>query len=800
MEEHFHADFYGFVIDSEQGLFFAGKPVSLHPKEFKILLELIKQAGKRVSREELIARVWNGANTSDESIARSISVLKSTLRKVSPGSESLIKTEYGQGYRFIGQIGQQASFVNEENFFLLINATRNLITLEDGQNRWQIANNATLELYGLAGKPWQGKTYAELAELCDPGCRAYFDEWHHGDDEAWESRQPVELIRMVGMHGDHNLQQRVFEIIKTPLFEANGNRKALITLGQEITDRLENERQSRLMSRVLMNSDEAVLISDANNEIVYVNSAFTSITGYSFEEVVGQNPRILSSRRHDQEFYAEMWRKIVNEGNWHGEIWDKRKNGEIYPKWLNISTVHDGNGYICNYVGIFSDISKRKADEALLIFLAYHDPLTKLANRVLLRDRFNQAVGVSERRDVGSVALLFLDLDQFKNVNDTLGHEVGDRLLIAVAKRLESSVREIDTVSRLGGDEFVIVLTDMPDSPSVSLVAQKILDHLGEVFEIDEYRLSTSASIGIALYDDDGSDFDTLLKLADTAMYHAKDSGRNTYRFYTDKMNVDAMDRLRMRNNLAEALLKNEFVLHYQPQFDLNSSKLIGVEALIRWNHPEFGLMYPNKFISFAEETGQIVPIGEWVIREACRQAKAWQNQGYEPVRVAVNLSSLQFKRGDVVKMITDLTEEHELEPQYLELELTETIMLQDVEYILEIVRKIKSLRFTLSIDDFGTGYSSLAYLKRFQVDKLKIDQSFIRNLDMDRHDLTIVRSIIQLAQGFGMRTIAEGVETQSQLDLLRSEGCNEGQGYFFSHPLPAILIIKYLKLQGGTS
>ncbi len=798
MDEHFHADFYGFIIDSEQGLSFAGKPISLHPKEFKLLLELVKQAGKRVSKEELIARVWNNADTSDESIARCLSILKSTLRQVSPGTESLIKTDYGQGYRFIGQIGKPATFVNEENFFLLINATRNLVTLKDHKNRWQIANNATLELYGLIGKPWQGKTCRELAALCDNHYRIVFQTCTDADEQAWESHQPVELIQTVASE-DKSQKPRIFEIVKTPLFEANGSRKALITLGQEITDRIENERQTRLMSRVLSNSNEAVLISDANNNIVYVNEAFTRITGYTLSEVSGQNPRILASHRHDQSFYEEMWHHIINDGTWHGEIWDKRKNGEIYPKWLNISTVHDGDDTLSNYVAIFSDISKRKADEALLTFLAYHDPLTKLPNRLLLRDRFDQAVGISERRSSGSIALLFLDLDQFKSVNDTLGHEIGDRLLIAVAKRLEANVREIDTVSRLGGDEFVIVLTDMPDMPSVSFVAQKILDQLGDVFEIDQYRLTSTGSIGVALYPYDGDNFDTLLKLADTAMYHAKDCGRNTYRFYTDKMNVDAMERLHMRNSLAEALNKQEFVLHYQPQFDLNTSRLIGVEALIRWNHPKQGLLFPNKFIPLAEETGQIVPIGEWVIREACRQAKAWQNQLYVPVRVAVNLSSLQFKRGDVIKMITDLTDEHELDPNFIELELTETILLQDVDYILDVVKKFKSLRFTLSIDDFGTGYSSLAYLKRFRVDKLKIDQSFIRNLEVDRHDLAIVRSIIQLAKGFDMLTIAEGVETQGQLELLSREGCHEGQGYFFSHPLPADQVVRFLTLAGKT-
>jgi len=794
MPELFHADFHGFIIDSEQGLSFAGKPISLRPKELQLLLVLVKNAGRRVSKEELIAKVWNAAPVSDESISRCLSMVKSALRTASPGSEALIKTEYGQGYRFIGQVGKPASFVNEENFFLLINASRNLVTLKDGEGRWQIANTASLNLYGLLDKPWQGKTNAELSALCGEHYLPYFAACTHSDEEAWSTRNPVQITEAAVPSALNNYRNRFFEITKTPLFEADGGRKALVIFGQDITDRLESERQIRLTSRVLANSDEAVLISDADNNIVYINDAFTRITGYSLAEVFGRNPRILSSRRHDQDFYRDMWRQITTEGTWHGEIWDQRKNGEIYPKWLNISCVHDNDGRVCNYIGIFTDISKRKADEALLAFLAYHDPLTKLPNRTLLRDRFHQALGVTNRGNGGTVALLFLDLDQFKSVNDSLGHETGDRLLVAVAKRLQGCVREVDTVSRLGGDEFVVVLTDVPNSHAVSLVAQKILDHLGELFEIDHHRLNTSASIGISLHPDDGDDFDTLLKVADTAMYHAKDSGRNTYRFFTDKMNIDAMERLRMRNGLSEALAKGEFVLHYQPQFELKNGALVGLEALIRWQHGDNELIYPGKFINIAEETGLIVPIGEWVIREACRQVKAWKDQGYEPVKVAVNLSSLQFKRGDIVKMLTDLTDEHAIAPQYLELELTESILLQDVEYILDVVDKLKSLSFTLSIDDFGTGYSSLSYLKRFRVDKLKIDHSFVRNLEVDRHDVAIIRTIIQLARGFDLLTIAEGVETEGQLDILRREGCQEVQGYLFSHPLPADKIVHYLQ------
>jgi diguanylate cyclase (GGDEF)-like protein/PAS domain S-box-containing protein len=794
IKDRFHADFYGFIIDSEKGLSFAGTPINLHPKEFNLLIELVRHANKRVTKEQLIANVWKGEPTSDESISRCLSMLKAGLRKASPGAESLIKTEYGQGYRFIGQIGAPSTFVNEENFFLLINAVRDLVILKDSEGRWQIANSATLHSFQLAGKPWQGKTDTELSLLCEPCFRPYFEEHIATDEQAWQVRQPIGFNWQAALVVDNGPQKRFYNITKTPLFEANGSRKALVVLGQDVTDRIEHEQQARLITQVLSNSDEAVVICDTDNNIVFVNEAFTHITGYILSEVAGKNPRVLSSQRHDQEFYAEMWRQILNEGTWHGEIWDCRKNGDIYPKWLNISTVHGHDGNICNFIGIFTDISKKKADEELLTFLAYHDSLTRLPNRLLLRDRFYQAVGATQRHTGGSVALLYLDLDRFTMINNSLGHEVGDRLLIAVAKRLESCIREIDTASRLSGDKFIIVLSNVPDTNAISLVAKKLLDNLAETFEIDQHLLTTSASIGIAIYDSDADNFDNLLKLANTASHHAKECGRNTYRFFTDKMNVDAMERMRMRDDLAQALIREEFFLQYQPQFNLSSQQLIGIEALIRWDHPESGLMLPGKFIDVAEETGQIVAIGEWVIREVCRQAKAWQQQGHQPLRIAVNLSALQFKRGDILKMISDLTSEHALEPAYLELELTESILLQDIEYILDVMEKFRALKFTLSIDDFGTGYSSLAYLKRFQVDKLKIDQSFIRNLAIDRHDQTIVRSIIQLAQGFGMTTIAEGIETHEQMEWLHNAGCHEGQGYFFSHPLMATQVPELLK------
>ena len=509
--------------------------------------------------------------------------------------------------------------------------------------------------------------------------------------------------------------------------------------------------------------------------------------------MIGKNPRILSSGRQSKEFYQALWRQLEIEGSWRGEIWNRNKNGRIYPEWLDISMVRDQNGLVTHHIAIFSDITQRKETEQQLEFLAYHDPLTRLPNRLLLRDRFDKAAAASMRNET-MAALLFLDLDQFKNVNDTLGHEIGDLLLLGVAERLSACVRDTDTISRLGGDEFVILLPELQDVSTVSTVAQKVLEHLADPFDIRGHILNTSFSIGIGLYPDDGTDFDTLLKLADAAMYYAKDCGRNTYRFYTEQMNIHAMERMQLQNNLHQALKQQEFVLHYQPQLDLASGQMIGVEALIRWKSPELGLVSPAKFIPAAEDCGLIVPIGEWVLREACRQNRLWQNAGFEPFAVAVNLSALQFRRGGIVETIVDILKETRLDPMWLELELTESILIQNVDYVLGVIKKLKKIGIRLSIDDFGTGYSSLTYLKRFAVDKLKVDQSFVRNMTVDPDDAAIVHSVIQLGHSLKLKIVAEGVETREQAESLLNEGCDQVQGYLYSHPVPADEITKFLE------
>lgn len=556
-------------------------------------------------------------------------------------------------------------------------------------------------------------------------------------------------------------------------------------IATDITGRVHADKQLRLAAQVFEDAAEAIMITDANNNIVSVNAAFTRITGYEADEVLGKNTQLLNSSRHDAAFYQELWDTLEASGHWQGEIWDKRKNGEEYPKWLAITVVLGEGDVVTNYIAIFSDITERKLAEGKIQYLAHFDSLTGLPNRALLHDRLKQALAAASRHKK-KLSLLFLDLDHFKNINDSLGHDTGDLLLQAVGERLQKCVREGDTVSRLGGDEFVIVLLDIQASGNAAFVAQKIIDELAAPFSLGEHMLYVTSSIGISLYPEDGRNSDLLIRNADSAMYSAKTEGRNGYRFFTQDMNEHALARLALGSDLRQALTLGEFRLHYQPQVSPETGKIIGMEALIRWLHPVRGMVSPVDFIPLAEELGLIVTIGDWVLREACRQNRAWQVQGLPPVPVAVNLSALQFLQHNLPEKIRAILEETGLDPRYLELELTESTFMHDAEQTIAMLHALKAMGLQLAIDDFGTGYSSLSYLKRFPIDKLKIDQSFVRHLASDPDDAAIARTIISMGHSLRLEVIAEGVETAEQLAFLETEGCDQIQGYYFSKPLAA--------------
>jgi diguanylate cyclase (GGDEF)-like protein/PAS domain S-box-containing protein len=544
------------------------------------------------------------------------------------------------------------------------------------------------------------------------------------------------------------------------------------------------------LAAIIQSSPLGIFTRDVDNIVKTWNPAAERIFGWPAAEVIGKPLPVPKEKVAEA---AELTRRVLGgETIVQVELQRQRRDGSRIEISLTGAPLRNQAGQLYGYVTIVSDITERKAAELEIEYLAYHDTLTGLPNRLLAQDRFEQAIAYADRTN-SRVALLFLDLDNFKTINDSLGHAVGDALLKETAVRLDECVRDTDTISRQGGDEFLIVLSSLPDADATAPVLGKVMERLQDRFYTEGHELSTSVSIGIALYPDDGGDFDSLLKKADMAMYRAKESGRNAYRFFDEQMNVEAVEHLSLRNGLRRAVERGEFVLHYQPQIDLASGAVIGAEALIRWNSPEFGLLLPARFIPLAEESGLIVPIGDWVMREACRQAMSWKKAGVPELIIAVNLSAVQFKRGDVERTVIDALKESGFEPALLDLEITESILIQNVESVLATVKRLQLLGVKLSIDDFGTGYSSLSYLKRFAVDKLKIDQSFIRDLASDPDDAAIVRAIIQMARSLNLKTVAEGVEDLKTLDSLRVFQCDEAQGYYFTHPMPAAEFASYL-------
>ncbi len=612
--------------------------------------------------------------------------------------------------------------------------------------------------------------------------------------EGSESGEPV--LEELSQCGQHNSSHRVSGLIGRKkdgrifyldlllsCFRLDGAIR-FMGLIQDVSDLKQTEWKLNLAFKVFDSMNEAVLVCNADNRCIQINQAFTRITGYDNRELIGKNPRILASGRHNAEFYKEMWDSLNANGYWEGEVWDRRKNGEVFPQWLSIVAVKDDNNQVQNYIAVSSDTTERKDVDERLHFLAHYDPLTNLPNRSLLHDRLLQSILYAKRQNT-KVAVFFLDLDRFKTINDTLGHSIGDLLLQSVAERLTSSTRNSDTIARLGGDEFIIILPDLKDTDHAGKIAQKVLDSIAKPHMIREMELHTTASIGISIFPDDGTSNEELIANADVAMYRAKDNGKNTCQFYAPVMNTSSYERLTVENKLRRALEREEFILHYQPQIEMTTGKIIGTEALIRWQNPEIGLVPPDMFISLAEENGLIVPIGEWVLREACRQNKSWHKQGLGELSVAVNLSAMQFHQKDLAQMVEQVLHDTGLSSEYLELEITETGIMKHSNAISTML-ELKKMGIRLAIDDFGTGYSSLSHLKRFPLDKLKIDKSFVRDVTTNQDDAAIVTAIIAMANSLKLNTIAEGVETKEHCDFLCSSGCYEMQGYFFSRPLPA--------------
>ncbi|MCW8945039.1 MAG: EAL domain-containing protein [Sedimenticola sp.] len=577
----------------------------------------------------------------------------------------------------------------------------------------------------------------------------------------------------------------VFPIELTITIARQDNKKIFIGLIRDITERQLARQQERLASKVMETSLESIAITNAKNRIEYVNPAFCEISGYSFSEALGQNPSFLASGRHDGAFYKAMWESINSEGSWQGEIWDRRKDGTLYLKWLSITAIENSVGDITHYVGIASDITERKQSEERLKDLAHHDQLTGLPNRQLFNDRLELAI-VQATRSKTQLALLFVDLDRFKSVNDTYGHDVGDKLLIEIAERIHGQVREGDTVARLGGDEFTLILPEIKEVGNAVHIAQEILECIDQPVVVGGHDCSVGASIGIAFFPQDGTDASTLLRHGDIAMYRAKSNSGSTYSLFDKEMEEAAARRLSIETRLRSAIENSQFFLNYQPVINGVSGETVGFEALIRWQVPGMGVVSPNEFIPLAEETGQIVEIGDWVLEAVCRQLVEWRSQGLKLLPVAVNISTRQLLERDFLGDIKHLLQRYEIDTDCLELELTETTLMKYPDECQSVLEACKALGLKIAIDDFGTGYSSLAYLKQLPLSKLKIDRAFIMHLEENPRSRAIIDSVVHLAQGLEMQVVAEGVETPGQLAILRELECGYLQGFLFSKPVSA--------------
>ncbi len=585
-----------------------------------------------------------------------------------------------------------------------------------------------------------------------------------------------------------NGQERWLMLRGQPEFNPQGDIELYRGIVMDITERKQAEQERRIAA-IAFESQEGMVITDDKCNIIRVNAAFTAITGYTPDEVIGKNPSILKSGRQDAQFYASMWQSINNNDVWEGEIWNRRKNGEIYPQHLTITAVKAPNGKVTNYVSTFADITLSKASEEIIQNLAFYDPLTSLPNRRLIMDRLNNAL-VSCVCTGKNGAVLIIDLDNFKNLNDTHGHAQGDLLLQQVAQRLTSCVREGDTVARLGGDEFVVILEDLNEDPSQAAIEAEEIGHnvlakLNHTYQLDGHVYQNTPSIGITLFYKPMQCINDLLKEADIAMYQAKKAGRNTLRFFTKDMAASIVARTELEKELLFALESRQFQLYYQIQVN-DRRQPLGAEVLIRWIHPVRGLVSPTEFIPLAEETGLIIPIGLWVLETACEQLKAWQLDEFtQQLKLSVNVSSKQFYQAEFVNQVESAIHRHAINPDRLKLELTESMLIEDIEDTIETMNKLGVIGIQFSLDDFGTGYSSLQYLKRLPLYQLKIDQSFVQDITEDNSDQEIVRTIISMSRGLNLNVIAEGVETEEQRIFLEQHGCLSYQGYLFSKPLP---------------
>ncbi len=613
-------------------------------------------------------------------------------------------------------------------------------------------------------------------------------------DDLQEDLDNMQLL-LDGKIREFSMEKRYFRkdnsivwanLTVSPMWKVGAQASNHVAVVENITQRKLAEEELRRAASVFDNTDEGIIVTNAECNIIMVNKAFTDITGYKADEVFGRNPRLLQSGRHDASFYQTMWVTLKRDNQWRGEIWNRRKNGDIYPVSENINIVRDEKGRIANYVSVFTDISILKESEQRLIQHAYHDTLTGLPNRLRFMANLEQATE-SAKRNNHKVALLFLDLDGFKNVNDNFGHDIGDQLLITIAERLKSCVRSEDTVARLGGDEFTIILTKITKSEDAGLIADKIIDAIRKPIILNSHTINTSTSIGISIYPDDAVDEEELVKAADIAMYNSKVTGKDGFQFITAKLALRRSKHMQIEQNLRKAIENKEFELYYQPQVNLKDGKIVGLEALIRWNHPDYGQLLPEEFIHVADDSNLINAITDWVLRVALSDQEYWSNIGLKRLCIAINITGRQISSEESVEGFLNILKELKPEPNTLQidLEISET-SIESTERTIGSINSLKDRGVMFAIDDFGSGYSSLSRIKQLPIEALKINRSFISKIADNDDDKAIVAAIIAMAHSLGLRAIAEGVETQLQFDVLRALNCDEIQGFYFSKPVPA--------------
>ena len=679
---------------------------------------------------------------------------------------------------------------SEARYRAMTQSAPDAIIGSDDEERIIHFNRAAETMFGFTEAEMLGRPIAELlSERSLPAHRERVARYRQSRERSYSGRI-VEMVvkRKGGEEFTAEMALSAANVDGVPIFT---------TILRDTTARRALEERLRLAAQVFDSTQESITMTDAAANIIAVNRAFEQITGYTESEVMGQNPRVLRSGRHDAAFYRAIWQSLESQGQWRGEIWNRRKNGEVYPERISINAVRDQREQVCAYVSVSSDISALKEAHTQLDFLSNHHPLTLLPNRNLLNDRLQLALDAAAHSG-RQVALLLFDIDRLQRINDALGHEVGDALLQELARRVSTVVTPGDTLAHLGADEFALLLTSAPEVDDIIVTTRKLMDQVAQPVQLAGQDLYVTASVGISMYPRDGTTASALLIGADVALSHVKESGRNSFHFYTGEMNAHALRWMSLEVHLRHAIERGELQLYYQPQVALVDGNVSGMEALLRWNSGQLGMVPPGDFIPLAEDSGLILPIGNWVIEEACRQNKAWQQAGLPPMTVAVNVSARQFAVGTVPAVVRAALARSGLAPRYLEVELTESVMMHDAEQVQAQLNELSALGVSVSLDDFGTGYSSLGYLSRFRLDKLKIDQTFVRNITSDPRSAAIARATTALAHGLNLVVVAEGVETQGQLAFLRNMGCDKIQGYLFSKPLPADDLAALLRERRG--